>query len=43
MADGFRGVVPIRDSKVPHAPALSFEARSWEAFIGELKAGHHRP
>ncbi|MEV5347413.1 DUF397 domain-containing protein [Streptomyces achromogenes] len=44
VADGFRGaVVPVRDSKVPHGPALCFEATAWAAFIGELKAGHHRP
>ncbi|MFI1728707.1 DUF397 domain-containing protein [Streptomyces acidicola] len=42
MADGFPGVVPVRDSKVPHGPALSFEGRSWAAFIGELKADRHR-
>ncbi|MBA2807942.1 DUF397 domain-containing protein [Streptomyces sp. KM273126] len=42
VADRFPGVVPVRDSKVPHGPALSFEARSWAAFIGELKAGQHR-
>ncbi|MFI5677383.1 DUF397 domain-containing protein [Streptomyces cellulosae] len=40
MAGGFQGtVVPVRDSKVPHGPALCFEAVSWAAFIGELKAG----
>ncbi|MEU9306863.1 DUF397 domain-containing protein [Streptomyces sp. NPDC048256] len=44
VADGFRGaVVPVRDSKVPHGPALCFVAASWGAFIGELKAGQHRP
>ncbi|MEV2252073.1 DUF397 domain-containing protein [Streptomyces sp. NPDC050147] len=42
MADGFRGVVPVRDSKVPHGPALCFEGGSWADFIGELKAGPHR-
>ncbi|WP_373464540.1 DUF397 domain-containing protein [Streptomyces sp. V4I2] len=43
VADGFRtAVVPVRDSKVPHGPALCFEAASWAAFIGELKAGRHR-
>ncbi|MFF7521055.1 DUF397 domain-containing protein [Streptomyces pseudovenezuelae] len=43
MADGFReAVVPVRDSKVPHGPVLCFEAVSWAAFIGELKAGDHR-
>ncbi|MCX4235747.1 DUF397 domain-containing protein [Streptomyces sp. NPDC020707] len=43
MADGFRGVVPVRDSKVPHGSALCFGTASWTAFIGELKAGPHRP
>ncbi|MEU1652377.1 DUF397 domain-containing protein [Streptomyces pristinaespiralis] len=38
MADGIPGVVPVRDSKVPHGPALTFAAVSWTAFIGELKA-----
>ncbi|MEV6615431.1 DUF397 domain-containing protein [Streptomyces sp. NPDC051051] len=43
VADGFRGaVVPVRDSKVPHGPALCFETAAWAAFIGELKAGPHR-
>ncbi|GAA3373685.1 hypothetical protein GCM10020367_34590 [Streptomyces sannanensis] len=42
VADGFPGVVPVRDSKVPTGPALAFEAGSWAAFIGELKAGRHR-
>lgn len=43
VADGFQAVVPVRDSKVPHGPALCFEAPSWTAFIGELKAGRRRP
>ncbi|GGN06408.1 hypothetical protein GCM10011578_030500 [Streptomyces fuscichromogenes] len=43
VADGFQAaVVPVRDSKVPGGPALCFEAASWAAFIGELKAGGHR-
>ena len=37
------GLVPVRDSKVAHGPALYVEATSWAAFIGELKAGRHRP
>ncbi|MHB9860125.1 DUF397 domain-containing protein [Streptomyces sp. YIM S03343] len=41
MADGFPGVVPVRDSKDPHGPALVFESGSWAAFIGKLKAPHH--
>ncbi|MGJ5826242.1 DUF397 domain-containing protein [Streptomyces ossamyceticus] len=39
VADGFPAVVPVRDSKVLHGPALYFDAVSWAAFIGELKAG----
>jgi hypothetical protein len=43
VADRFRGtVVPVRDSKLPYGPALCFEAASWAAFIGELKADRHR-
>ncbi|MFE9309561.1 DUF397 domain-containing protein [Streptomyces sp. NPDC088353] len=42
VADGITDVVPVRDSKVPHGPALTFEAGSWAAFIGQLKAGRHR-
>ncbi|KOT42029.1 hypothetical protein ADK41_09115 [Streptomyces caelestis] len=42
VADGFRAVVPVRDSKAPHGPALCFEAVSWAAFIGELKTDRHR-
>nr|WP_055572880.1 DUF397 domain-containing protein [Streptomyces prasinopilosus] len=38
MADGFRTVVPVRDSKTaPHGPALSFANGAWAAFIGKVK------
>ena len=43
VAAGFPGVVPVRDSKVPHGPTLTFEADSWATFLGELKTRHHRP
>ncbi|GAA1154098.1 hypothetical protein GCM10009654_07050 [Streptomyces hebeiensis] len=43
VADGLQAVVPVRDSKVPHGPALCFETAVWAVFIGELKAGHRRP
>nr|WP_324790219.1 DUF397 domain-containing protein [Streptomyces sp. H51] len=44
VADGFReAVVPVRDSKAPHGPALCFAAASWAVFMDELKAGGHRP
>jgi hypothetical protein len=42
VADGFPDVVPVRDSKVPNGPALSFETATWAAFIGGLKTGPHR-
>ncbi|MFB9510122.1 DUF397 domain-containing protein [Streptomyces aurantiacus] len=42
VADEFLTVVPVRDSKVPQGPALCIEAPAWAAFIGELRAGHHR-
>ncbi|WP_256925211.1 DUF397 domain-containing protein [Streptomyces sp. Amel2xC10] len=45
VADGLRAgaVVPVRDSKAPHGPALCFTAATWTAFIGELKARQDRP
>ncbi|MEV5549167.1 DUF397 domain-containing protein [Streptomyces sp. NPDC052309] len=42
MADAAPGIVPVRDSKVPCGPVLSFGSEVWAAFIGELKAGRHR-
>lgn len=31
--------VPIRDSKSPHGPVLTFEADGWASFITALKHG----
>ena len=42
VAAGFPDVMPVRDSKTPHGPALIFQAASWTAFVGELKTGPHR-
>lgn len=42
VADGFPGVVPVRDSKIPNGPTLAFPADSWTAFINGLKSGRHR-
>ncbi|MET8677655.1 DUF397 domain-containing protein [Streptomyces sp. NPDC004647] len=39
VADGFPGIVPVRDSKDPHSPALAFPAESWTAFIAGVKSG----
>ncbi|MEU5284067.1 DUF397 domain-containing protein [Streptomyces sp. NPDC020755] len=39
VADGFPGVVPVRDSKNPHGPALVLTSAAWTAFIGTVTAG----
>jgi hypothetical protein len=36
VADGHAGLVPVRDSKVPHGPVLVFGAASWTSFVTEL-------
>ncbi|MEV0776934.1 DUF397 domain-containing protein [Streptomyces sp. NPDC050428] len=36
VSDGFSGVVPVRDSKVPAGPALVFPAPAWQAFVQTL-------
>ncbi|MFD4995837.1 DUF397 domain-containing protein [Streptomyces buecherae] len=33
------GTVPVRDSKDPHGPTLTFEPTAWKAFVASLKAG----
>ncbi len=33
VADGFPGVMPVRDSKDPEGPALHFSADAWQAFV----------
>ncbi|MFI2262087.1 DUF397 domain-containing protein [Streptomyces tubercidicus] len=38
IADGFPGLVPVRDSKNPQGPALVIPAEAWAAFVGCLKA-----
>jgi hypothetical protein len=39
VADGFTGLVPVRDSKNPHGPALLFPAPAWADFIQAVKTG----
>ncbi|MEU5284066.1 DUF397 domain-containing protein [Streptomyces sp. NPDC020755] len=39
VADGFPGVVPVRDSKNPHGPALVLTSAAWTAFV-EAVAAH---
>ncbi|MFJ4188804.1 DUF397 domain-containing protein [Kitasatospora sp. NPDC089509] len=43
VADGFPGVLPVRDSKDPQGPALHFTADAWAAFIAAVRAGDLRP
>ncbi|MFE7520825.1 DUF397 domain-containing protein [Streptomyces halstedii] len=38
VADGFPGMLPVRDSKHPQGPALVFVASAWSAFVNEVKA-----
>ncbi|WUW58778.1 DUF397 domain-containing protein [Streptomyces sp. NBC_01456] len=37
VADGFPGLVPVRDSKNPHGPALLVPAAAWTMFVDSLK------
>lgn len=36
-ADGLVGIVPVRDSKVPHGPVLTVKAPAWASFVTLLK------
>ncbi|WP_329173593.1 DUF397 domain-containing protein [Streptomyces decoyicus] len=37
VADGHPALVPVRDSKNPHGPALLIPRHAWAAFIAGLK------
>ncbi|MEU9189617.1 DUF397 domain-containing protein [Streptomyces sp. NPDC048484] len=37
VADGYLGLVPVRDSKTPAARPLAFSALSWSAFMEGVK------
>ncbi|MGP3755718.1 DUF397 domain-containing protein [Streptomyces sp. IBSNAI001] len=39
IADGFPGLVPVRDSKAPDGPALVFTAAHWASFVGAFRSG----
>ncbi|MFE7542236.1 DUF397 domain-containing protein [Streptomyces platensis] len=39
VADDFPAVVPVRDSKDPHGPALLFEVPAWASFVSAVKYG----
>ncbi|GAA0483548.1 DUF397 domain-containing protein [Streptomyces olivaceiscleroticus] len=36
VADGFPGLVPVRDSTRPEGPVLVFGATAWQAFVAQL-------
>ncbi|WP_210592528.1 DUF397 domain-containing protein [Streptomyces sp. GESEQ-35] len=37
VADGYPGIVPVRDSKTPTARPLVFAASTWSAFVERIK------
>ncbi|MEU0085300.1 DUF397 domain-containing protein [Streptomyces sp. NPDC006274] len=37
VADGFPGVLPVRDSKVPDGPALFFCRAGWDTFVTAVR------
>ncbi|MFF4544089.1 DUF397 domain-containing protein [Streptomyces sp. NPDC001435] len=37
VADNIPGLVPVRDSKLPQAPALILSAAAWAPFVASLK------
>ena len=37
VVDGLPGVVPVRDSKDPHGPAIVFPAAAWSSFVCAVK------
>ncbi|MYV52728.1 DUF397 domain-containing protein [Streptomyces sp. SID3212] len=39
VSDDFVAVVPVRDSKNPHGPMLTFPADGWSSFVTAVKNG----
>ncbi|MGW2027526.1 DUF397 domain-containing protein [Streptomyces decoyicus] len=39
VSDDFPALVPVRDSKDPHRPALLFDATAWSSFVTAVKSG----
>ncbi|MFE1173492.1 DUF397 domain-containing protein [Streptomyces sp. NPDC058773] len=39
VSDALPALVPVRDSKNPHGPALTFEAAAWSSFVTAVKSG----
>ncbi|MER7152939.1 DUF397 domain-containing protein [Streptomyces lydicus] len=40
VADNLPALVPVRDSKDPHGPALVFPAVAWASFVTAVKGGN---
>lgn len=38
VADNIPGTVPVRDSKRPTGPTLTFTAPAWATFVADVKA-----
>ncbi|MFE0138009.1 DUF397 domain-containing protein [Streptomyces sp. NPDC059037] len=39
VADNLPGIVPVRDSKFPHGPALVLPATAWASFVTAVRKG----
>jgi len=37
VVDDLPGIVPVRDSKDPHGPAIIFPAAAWSSFVTAVK------
>ncbi|MFE7166964.1 DUF397 domain-containing protein [Streptomyces sp. NPDC057616] len=41
VADGHPTHIPVRDSKTPQGPVLTFRPQTWTAFVEDLKHPAH--
>ncbi|MGW1074941.1 DUF397 domain-containing protein [Streptomyces sp. NPDC002537] len=39
VADGYPGIVPVRDSKAPCGPTIVLGSGAWTEFVDGVKAG----
>ncbi|MER7585556.1 DUF397 domain-containing protein [Kitasatospora sp. NPDC097691] len=39
VADGYSGLMPVRDSKDPSGPALVFSSPAWQSFVTAVRSG----
>ncbi|MFE6739190.1 DUF397 domain-containing protein [Streptomyces tubercidicus] len=37
VVDNLPGIIPVRDSKDPHGPALIFPTAAWSSFVTAVK------